>query len=115
MKSRNPLEVLTSQTSKILILITLALLTSFIVNSSRPMAVAAQEPATDLDAAVEAVFNTLTPEERVGQLFMVAFEGNTIDANSNIANLIRKYRIGGSSLNPQSTGPGPGETAAKPG
>jgi beta-N-acetylhexosaminidase len=95
MKSRTLLEVLTSQTSKILILITLALLTSFIVNSSRPMAVEAQEPATDLDAAVEAVFNTLTPEERVGQLFMVAFEGNTIDANSNIANLIRKYRIGG--------------------
>ncbi|RME73931.1 MAG: hypothetical protein D6784_11010, partial [Chloroflexi bacterium] len=55
--------------------------------------VAAQGPAPD--ARVEAIFNALTPDERVGQLFVVSFRGRSVGTDDRIAQLIRQYRIGG--------------------
>lgn len=66
-----------------------------VLTSSQARPVAAQEPTTDIDLAVENIFTTLTPQERVGQLFMVSFNGNDITAESEIAGLIQTYRIGG--------------------
>lgn len=57
--------------------------------------VEAQDSGAESDPAVEAVFNALTPSERVGQLFMVSFDGNQVDPASNIAELIQVYRVGG--------------------
>ncbi len=37
----------------------------------------------------------LTPEERVGQLFLVTMQGNTFDENSQIFDLIARYHVGG--------------------
>lgn len=37
----------------------------------------------------------MTPEERVGQLFLVSFQGATADVNSQIYDLVTKYHIGG--------------------
>lgn len=37
----------------------------------------------------------MTPEERVGQLFLVSFQGSTADTNSQIYDLITNYHIGG--------------------
>jgi len=37
----------------------------------------------------------MTPEERVGQLFLVSFQGSTADVDSQIYDLIAKYHIGG--------------------
>jgi len=37
----------------------------------------------------------MTPEERVGQLFLVSFQGATADRNSQIYDLITNYHIGG--------------------
>jgi beta-N-acetylhexosaminidase len=43
----------------------------------------------------QALLNTLTPEERVGQLFLVSFKGSDLKPDSPIATLINKYHIGG--------------------
>ena len=37
----------------------------------------------------------LTPEERVGQLFLVTFQGSTFDENSQIYDLIANHHVGG--------------------
>ncbi|MCB0208847.1 MAG: hypothetical protein KDJ52_05945 [Anaerolineae bacterium] len=55
----------------------------------------AQESTADLDAAVETVFSQLTPAERVGQLFLVSFQEDDVGAESEIAELIQQYRVGG--------------------
>jgi beta-N-acetylhexosaminidase len=45
---------------------------------------------------IEEQMQKLTPDERIGQLFMVAAYSNKDEAHSNeIANLIRQYKIGG--------------------
>ena len=42
-----------------------------------------------------ALLETLTPEERVGQLFLLTFEGSEVTPDSPIANLISEHHIGG--------------------
>lgn len=44
---------------------------------------------------VRQVFNAMTPEERVGQLFLITFQGNRVDAESPIYDLVTRYHIGG--------------------
>ncbi|HXV41541.1 MAG TPA: glycoside hydrolase family 3 N-terminal domain-containing protein, partial [Anaerolineae bacterium] len=74
------------------ILILLALCLSY----SQSTPAEAQETSTEPDPAViEAIFNRMTPEERVGQLFLVSFQGAEVGLNSDIAELIQRYRIGG--------------------
>jgi beta-N-acetylhexosaminidase len=41
------------------------------------------------------LLETLTPQERVGQLFLVTFTGTAIDAESPIYDLIANYHVGG--------------------
>lgn len=43
----------------------------------------------------QALLETLTPEERVGQLFLVTFTGTGVDAESQIYDLIVNHHIGG--------------------
>lgn len=43
----------------------------------------------------EQVFENLSPQEKVGQLFLVTFNGNLIDKNSKIVDLIQNYHVGG--------------------
>lgn len=73
----------------------LLLILIMFLGSGSPMKVLAQDTEADLDAAVEAVFNQLTPAERVGQLFLVSFQGVDVGAESEIAALIQQYRVGG--------------------
>lgn len=59
---------------------------------------AAASPALQTDdpqTKAAALLETLTPEERVGQLFLVTFNGATADATSPIYDLINTYHIGG--------------------
>jgi beta-N-acetylhexosaminidase len=44
---------------------------------------------------VQALLNSMTPEERVGQLFLVTFSGTDTGAESQIHDLIANYHIGG--------------------
>lgn len=43
----------------------------------------------------EALLQTMSTEEKVGQLFLITFNGSEIDENSEIYKLISKYQIGG--------------------
>ncbi|MGQ9665986.1 MAG: hypothetical protein ACUVWB_01615, partial [Anaerolineae bacterium] len=47
------------------------------------------------DDAVEQMIAQMTVEERVGQLFLVTFIGNQAPPDSDIAELIQTYRVGG--------------------
>lgn len=44
---------------------------------------------------VRVIMNSMTPEERVGQLFLVAFQGTDSGPSSQIAALITRYHVGG--------------------
>ena len=48
-----------------------------------------------VDPEVEAVLARMSPEDRVGQMFLVTYYGSDIGAESDIASLIERYRIGG--------------------
>ncbi len=50
----------------------------------------------------EALLDTMTPEERVGQLFLVTFNGTDIGFESQIYDLITNYHIGGVILQQES-------------
>jgi beta-N-acetylhexosaminidase len=47
------------------------------------------------DPQVEAIFQGMSAEEKVGQLFVVTFVGNDWQADSDIADLITEYHVGG--------------------
>ncbi len=83
------------QKSQLYILLTLVLLAIFFLGANKPATIEAQSPADAPDPAVEAIFKVLTPNERVGQLFMISFKGDNVDLDSDIAELIQEYRIGG--------------------
>lgn len=53
----------------------------------------------DDNAVVEALLEDMSPEDRVGQLFLVTYYGADVGPESDIARLIQEYRIGGVVLN----------------
>ncbi len=57
------------------------------------MKVNAQDETIPID--VLTVFNKMTPDERVGQLFLVSFSGTDVSPESKIFDLIRNHYIGG--------------------
>lgn len=54
--------------------------------------------AADTLTDAEALLQSMTPEEKVGQLFLVTFEGATVEEGSDIYKLITDYHIGGGGL-----------------
>ncbi|MBE3037806.1 MAG: hypothetical protein IMZ62_03180 [Chloroflexi bacterium] len=75
----------------ILLLVSLAL-------SFSPTAVARASgsfQSSDPAANARQMLAKMTPEERVGQLFLVTFTGSTADQNSQIYDLIASYHVGG--------------------
>jgi beta-N-acetylhexosaminidase len=48
-----------------------------------------------LERAVQTIIAAMSPQERVGQLMMVTFEGSYLGQDSDIARLINDYHIGG--------------------
>ena len=58
-----------------------------------PVAVRAQAATPPPD--VTAILNSMTPEERVGQLFLVTFTGTDTSETSQIYNLMTQYHVGG--------------------
>lgn len=74
----------------------LILVALFGLSSSQPLVVEAQESDNEPDPImIETIFSAMTPDERVGQLFMVSFRGSNIGPGSDIAELIQQYRVGG--------------------
>jgi beta-N-acetylhexosaminidase len=57
---------------------------------------AAQETAAqENETAVDALFNSMSVADRVGQLFLVTFAGDAVSRDNEIVSLILEYRIGG--------------------
>jgi len=50
--------------------------------------------------SIEALLARMSVEEKVGQLFLVNFSGNDVSEASDIAQLIREYRVGGVLISP---------------
>jgi beta-N-acetylhexosaminidase len=61
---------------------------------------AQEEELPPIDPVIEQLLAQMTPEEKVGQLFLVTFVGNDVSANSDVADLIQLYRVGGVVLSP---------------
>ncbi|HZM21809.1 MAG TPA: glycoside hydrolase family 3 N-terminal domain-containing protein, partial [Anaerolineales bacterium] len=59
-----------------------------------PLQVARAQTPVPL-SKIQAVLNTMTPEERVGQLFLVTFRGIDTSAESQIRDLITNHHVGG--------------------
>ncbi len=58
----------------------------------------AQPPETEFSSQVEEIFEKMSPAERVGQLFLVSYDGVYTQDDSFIAQLVRDYRVGGLQL-----------------
>lgn len=71
-----------------------AIVLSLPASSSGSLANSPRQTET-AEQKARAMLADLTPEERVGQLFLVTFQGNTFDENSVIARLIETYHVGG--------------------
>jgi beta-N-acetylhexosaminidase len=56
---------------------------------------ASQQQSSDASVEASALLAQLTPEEKVGQLFLVTFKGTDVSANSQIYDLIINHHIGG--------------------
>ena len=52
-------------------------------------------PARAQSTSVDPILNSMTPEERVGQLFLVTFTGTDVSLNSQIYELIIRHHVGG--------------------
>jgi len=71
-------------------------LTLFTVGASLLGPLPAARAQTPIPASkIQAVLDTMTPEERVGQLFLVTFSGTDTSAESQIRDLISNYHVGG--------------------
>jgi beta-N-acetylhexosaminidase len=94
--------------SALLLLVWLAggwLPVSAAADTARPLAgspLAPQPPATAMPAPVPTppvdvhpLLDSMSVADKVGQLFIVTFQGNDISENSDIATLVRDYRVGG--------------------
>lgn len=75
----------------------IALLVLFTMLVSQVTAAWAKPAAQGSDPATRAqnLLNQMTPQERVGQLFLVTFDGSLITEESPISDLITRYHIGG--------------------
>ena len=72
--------------------LTRALLLLFLLALFVPAPVQAQ---STMPSEVAVVLNSMSPEERVGQLFLVTFNGSDIGPNSQIYDLIYRHHVGG--------------------
>ncbi len=83
----------TSNMSRGLRLIIVFLLLLVMLHAAFP--VAAQEGGGGEEAFIAGLLPKLSPEAKVGQLFVVGFPGSSAPANSEIVDLIRNYQVGG--------------------
>ncbi|MEM8863256.1 MAG: glycoside hydrolase family 3 N-terminal domain-containing protein, partial [Chloroflexota bacterium] len=60
-----------------------------------PVVAAQDRSSVSSTQLAQAFLDDLTPEERVGQLFLVTFEGSQLSSESEITDLIINYHIGG--------------------
>ena len=78
--------------------ITIALLLSILSSQFFPVTTAAASDGYQISPELQkaqALLEKMTPEERVGQLFLVTYQGSDVSQTSSIAKLIDNQHIGG--------------------
>ncbi|MBI5348192.1 MAG: hypothetical protein HZB77_02565 [Chloroflexi bacterium] len=93
--------------------IRILLLLFVLLNTSAPLPVAASpylQTPTPPNPVVARFLSSLTPEEKVGQLFVITFNGTATDENSAIYDLITRYHVGGVMLQSANDNFADGET-----
>lgn len=60
-----------------------------------PLLLAGGRVSADAHEQAQTIFEAMSIEERIGQLFLVTFEGDTAPQDSDIADLIINYQVGG--------------------
>lgn len=63
--------------------------------STRPVLANARSAQSTYTQKAQQVLNKMTPEEKVGQLFLITFQGDTILEDSELVALMQDYQIGG--------------------
>ena len=71
--------------------LSLVILVTILIPLLLPMSLKAQDEADFIQTLIDG----MSVEERVGQLFLVIFAGNDLSPESDVAKLIREYRVGG--------------------
>ncbi|HSD84142.1 MAG TPA: glycoside hydrolase family 3 N-terminal domain-containing protein, partial [Anaerolineae bacterium] len=86
-----PITLYTSTMQRVLRSVTILLILSCLLNAAVP--VLAQDGGEE--AFIAGLLPRLSPEAKVGQLFLVGFQGTEVASNSEIARLIRDDQVGG--------------------
>lgn len=76
------------------LLVLILLVTSLVIPFNRGSA-QTETPQDPLVMHAKALLNEMTPQEKIGQLFLVGFNGTNLDSSTQIYNLILDYHIGG--------------------
>jgi len=69
----------------------LAVLSAIVLSLLLPPSLAAQEE----DEFIQQLMEQMSVEDKIGQLFLVTFVGSDVGPESDIAQLIQEYRVGG--------------------
>jgi beta-N-acetylhexosaminidase len=80
---------------KIFFLTSLFTMLSLILSSSGLVYAGSQAVQIDHQQQAKAILADMTPEEKVGQLFLVSFDGQNVSDSTQIAQLIQDYYVGG--------------------
>ncbi len=72
-----------------------AFLVCFVLPGGKQTAVQAQDAAPTIPEQAQAIFDAMSVAERVGQVFLVTFEGDSAPQSSDIADLILTNHVGG--------------------
>lgn len=67
----------------------------FMLSGGQKTAVIAQDEAATIEEQAQTILNSMSAAERVGQVFLVPFVGDSAPVNSDIADLILNYHVGG--------------------
>jgi len=67
----------------------------FMLSGGQKTAVIAQDEATTIEEQAQSILNSMSAAERVGQVFLVPFVGDSALVDSDIADLILNYHVGG--------------------
>jgi len=77
-----------------------ALVVILLIASMRAPTTAHSRDNSSFPPEVQQLMKQMTSLEKVGQLFLITFQGNDVSTNSDIARLIQQMRIGGVVLSP---------------
>ena len=81
--------------NRLFLLTTIITILSLMFSSSGVVNAVSQNAQIDHQQQAKAILAKMTPEEKVGQLFLVSFDGQNVVDNAQIAQLIQDYYIGG--------------------